>query len=242
MPALRLDGIETSYGGVRALRGVSLEVQAERIAAILGSNGAGKTTILRTISGLVTPARGEVLLDGRPITGLAPQRIVALGVSQVPERREIFPELTVAEHLMLGAYLRSNRAEIRADIARMYDLFPVLASRQRQLASTLSGGEQQMLVIARALMARPKVLLLDEPSLGLAPTMIERIFDAIRALPASHHCAILLVEQNTQIALDVADFAYVLETGAVALAGPAADLARDPQVQQAYLGGNVAEV
>ncbi len=232
---LRLDGIETFYGRIQALRGVSLEVREREIVALIGGNGAGKTTTLRTISGLVRPARGRVTFDGTDITAVTPDEIVRLGVVQVPEGRRIFPRMTVLENLQLGAYARSDQREVRADMDAVFALFPRLAERRGQKGATLSGGEQQMLAIGRAMMARPSVLLLDEPSLGLSPILVETIFEVIvdinkRGVP------ILLIEQNARKALQVAARAYVLETGSVVKEGPASALLADDDVRKAYLG------
>jgi branched-chain amino acid transport system ATP-binding protein len=232
---LRLDRVEVSYGGVRALRGVSLEVKQGEVVALLGSNGAGKTTALRAISGVVAPAAGSISLDGQAIHGLAPEQVVRLGVAHVPEGRQIFPELTVEENLLIGSYCRKDRAEVRAQVAALFARFPSLAQRRRQPGANLSGGEQQMLAIARALMAAPRLLLLDEPSMGLAPKVVYQVFEVVRGLKAEG-VTVLLVEQNARMALSVADRAYVLENGAVALAGKAADLKNDPAVQRTYLG------
>jgi branched-chain amino acid transport system ATP-binding protein len=231
---LELRNVHVSYGSIRALNGVSLEVQAGEVVALIGSNGAGKSTTLKTISGLLRPRQGTIHWQGQEITRLAPDRIVALGISHCPEGRRIFAGLTVDENLRLVAVVRGG-ADSRSDLEWIYRLFPVLQTRGQQPGGTLSGGEQQMLAIGRALMSRPRLLLLDEPSLGLAPLLVERIFEVIDTLKR-RGTTMLLVEQNVHHALDVADRAYVLETGQVTLAGQAAALKHDPQVEHSYLG------
>ena len=231
---LGLDGVSVAYGKRRALDGVSLTVAAGEIVTLLGANGSGKSTTLRTISGLVCPSAGRVVFDGRDITRAAPDAIVAAGVGHVPEGREIFPEFTVRENLLVGGHT-APRAAVAEATERAFVLFPVLGQRARQLAGTLSGGEQQMLAIARALMIRPRLLLLDEPSLGLSPRLAREIFDVIARLNAEG-TTILLVEQNARRALALASRAYVLETGRVVVAGPARELAVDPRIRAAYLG------
>jgi branched-chain amino acid transport system ATP-binding protein len=236
---LEVAGVSAGYGRLLALRDVSLEVPAGRVAAVIGANGAGKTTLLRVISGLLPPRSGCVRLDGQDITGWPPERVVASGVAHVPERRQLFGSMRVEDNLLLGAYLRLRREPRRAveeDLERVYALFPRLRERRRQVAATLSGGEQQMLAIGRALMARPRVLLLDEPSLGLAPLLVRELFRVIRRLRDEGYTA-LLVEQNAHQALRVADVAYVMETGTVTLRGPGSELLARPEVQAAYLGG-----
>ena len=233
---LRLDKVSVSYGGVQALRGVSLEVRQGEVVALLGANGAGKTTTLRAISGVVNPAAGQILLDGKPIHQLPPEQVVRHGVAHVPEGRQIFPELTVEENLVIGSYARRDRSGVREQMESLYLRFPALKHRRRQPGSTLSGGEQQMLAIARALMAAPRLLLLDEPSMGLAPKVVQQVFQVVRRLNADG-VTVLLVEQNARMALGVAHRAYVLENGAVALSGEAADLRQNPDVQRAYMGG-----
>ena len=230
---LELKDIQVFYGGIRALSGVSLRVEQGELVALIGSNGAGKSTTLKTISGLLRPRAGGVIYQGREITRAATDRIVELGISHCPEGRRIFGGLTVRENLLLGAVRR--RGDVAADLERVYELFPRLKERLSQAGGTLSGGEQQMLAIGRALMSRPALLLLDEPSLGLAPLMVEHIFEVIRELKRQG-TTMLLVEQNIHHALDVADRAYVMETGRVTLEGPAAELKRNPQVEQSYLG------
>jgi branched-chain amino acid transport system ATP-binding protein len=228
----------TFYGRIRALDHVSLKVEAGEIVCLIGANGAGKTTLLNTISGMVTARQGEVVLDGRPITKLAAEQIVGLGISHVPERRQVFGSLTVLENLTLGAYSRARRdgqAAIKQDIEQVFMFFPALKPRSRQLAGTLSGGEQQMLAVGRGLMARPKLMLLDEPSLGLAPLIVQEIFHILAEL-RRQGTTILLVEQNARAALRVADRGYVLENGRVALSGTAGELAENENLQRAYLG------
>lgn len=233
---LRLSEVDVSYGMVGALRHVSMEVRRGEIVALLGANGAGKTTTLRAISGVVRPASGSIEFEGTPIDGLSPERIVSLGIVQAPEGRQVFPELSVKENLLIGTYSRRDRARIPEDFARVYEHFPVLKEREAQPAGTLSGGEQQMLAIGRALMASPKVLLLDEPSLGLAPMVTRQIFQIIKALNAEGTTT-LLVEQNARLALAASDRAYILETGSVVLSGPSDELLESEEVKRSYLGG-----
>jgi branched-chain amino acid transport system ATP-binding protein len=234
-PLLEIRGLQVAYGDVTALWDVSLDVPAGAIVALLGSNGAGKTTTLRTVSGLLRPRAGAIRLDGEDLTALPPHAIVALGLGHVPEGRRIWPGMSVLEHLRLGAFPRSARAHRDASLERVLALFPRLRERRGQAAGTLSGGEQQMLAIGRALMGRPRLLLLDEPSLGLAPRVVAELFETIAAVNRDG-VAVLLVEQNAHQALEVAGHAYVLETGRVARAGPAAALLDDPDVKEAYLG------
>jgi branched-chain amino acid transport system ATP-binding protein len=237
---LELTDVDVRYGNIRALRGVSLRVDQGELVALIGSNGAGKTTTMRTISGLLRPTEGAITFEGADIARAATDRIVALGISHCPEGRRIFGGLTVAENLRLGAVSRSDRRAIAEDLEMVLGLFPLLKERLSHAGGTLSGGEQQMLAIGRALMSRPRLLLLDEPSLGLAPLMVERIFATIGELKAQGR-TILLVEQNVHHALDIADRAYVMETGRITLEGPAAVLRHDPKVEQSYLGvGGVA--
>jgi len=232
---LQIKDLVVRYGTIEALHGVSLSVEQGKIVTLIGANGAGKSTILRAVSGLVRPAEGTVQFEGATITGVAPHKIVRRGLSQVPEGRGIFANLTVAENLKLGGYIRTDHKALAADVDRAMSLFPRLKERWRQNAGTLSGGEQQMLAIARALAARPKLLLLDEPSLGLAPQIVLTIFRIIREINSSG-TTILLVEQNAHMALSVAHDAYVLEVGKVAMSGPAAELAQSDKVRKAYLG------
>ncbi len=234
MALLEVDSIHTYYGSIEALRGVSLEVGAGEVVTMIGSNGAGKSTTLRSISGLSPPRKGSIRFDGRDITTMPPSRIVGLGISQVPEGRRCFPRMSVHENLELGAYLRAG-TDLSEDLERVYELFPVLAERREQKAGTMSGGEQQMLAIGRAMMARPRLLLLDEPSMGIAPILVERIYRTIAEISASG-TTILLVEQNANYALGVSQRGYVLETGAVALSGESASLRENPDVRKAYLG------
>lgn len=233
---LKVSEVHASYGPVLALRGVSLEVPAGSIVAVLGANGAGKSSMLRAISGLLRPSLGTIEFEGRRIDRLAPERIVQMGISQAPEGRQIFTELTVMENLRLGAYTRNDGKEIKQDLEKVFSYFPVLGERRKQEAGTLSGGEQQMLCIGRALMAKPKMLLLDEPSLGLAPMLVREIFDIIKAVNEQDGITVLLVEQNANMALGVAQYGYVLETGEVALHETAENLRRDESVRHAYLG------
>jgi branched-chain amino acid transport system ATP-binding protein len=227
--------VHVSYGEIPALKGVALEVRQGEIVTLLGNNGAGKTTTLRTISGLLVPTRGTLTLEGEPLGGVPPHAVVRRGIAHVPEGRRIFNRLTVRENLTMGAYTRNDTAVIASDLERVFTLFPRLQERVTQTAGTLSGGEQQMLAIGRALMARPRLLLLDEPSMGLAPVLVEQIFDTVRDIN-KQGTTILLVEQNAAMALAVAQRGYVLETGAIVLSGTAAELADNPEVRRAYLG------
>ncbi|TME31094.1 MAG: ABC transporter ATP-binding protein [Chloroflexi bacterium] len=233
---LRIDNLSVYYGGIQALKDVSLHLETGELLAIIGANGAGKTTLLRTLSGVLKARSGSIRFEGKELTRLSPFDIVALGIAHSPEGRQLFGGLTVLENLKLGAVQRTDRAAIEQDLARTFELFPVLKERRLQRAGTLSGGEQQMLAIGRALMARPRLLLLDEPSLGLAPLLVERIFGVIARLKAER-VTLLLVEQNARMALNVADRAYVMETGRIKLRGTAAELAANPEVERAYLGG-----
>ena len=235
---LALDGLDVYYGEIHALRGVALDVRGGEIVTLLGNNGAGKSTTLKTISGLLAPRRGSVVFDGRVLGGVPAHEIVARGIAHVPEGRRIFNRLTVRENLAMGAYLR-NDGDIEADLDRVFELFPRLKERVSQVAGTLSGGEQQMLAIGRALMARPRLLLLDEPSMGLAPVLVEQIFATIGSINAQG-TTILLVEQNAAMALSIAHRGYVLETGAVVLSGTAGQLAENAEVRRAYLGSGAA--
>lgn len=234
---LRLNNVKVDYGKVSALKGISLTLPFGQIATLLGANGAGKSTTLRTISALVRPSGGSIELEGKRIDALSPSEIVRLGISQSPEGREIFTDLTVRENLMMGAYTRSDRKEVKADLKSVFNYFPVLAERQQQISGTLSGGEQQMLCIGRSLLSKPHYLLLDEPSLGLAPKIVRQIFDIVKAINRTG-VAILLVEQNVNLALRVAKYAYVLETGSVTLEGETTSLHKSELVRKAYLGGN----
>jgi len=232
---LQLNAVRAGYGAIEVLKGISLEVREGEIVTIIGANGAGKTTTLMCISGINRPAAGAISFDGRDLGGLAPHEIVRLRLAQSPEGRKIFPRLTVLENLELGAITRRDPAGIRKDLDHVYSLFPILRERAKQAGGTLSGGEQQMLAVARALMARPKLLLLDEPSLGLAPLIVAKIFEVIRQLN-SEGIAVLLVEQNARMALKLAHRGYVLETGSITISGPAAELLNDQRIKDAYLG------
>lgn len=234
---LEIKNLAVNYGAIAALHGISLSVPDGQIVTLIGANGAGKTTTLKTISGLLKPASGEIIYGGQNIAGTPPHRIVARGVSQSPEGRMIFANLTVHENLQLGAYLEKNRETIRRELGRVFALFPRLKEREKQIAGTLSGGEQQMLAIGRALMSRPRLLLLDEPSLGLAPLLVKTIFEKIVEINREQKLTILLVEQNANLALEISHFAYVLETGKVVLQGSSAELRQNPKVKSAYLGG-----
>lgn len=232
---LELKNVHTYYGNIHALKGISLTVNKGEIVTLIGSNGAGKTTTLRTIQGILKPREGQIIFEGEELQKIPPHEIVKRGVSQSPEGRLIFPRMTVKENLEMGAYQRTDRDGIAEDLEKVFKLFPRLKERISQRGGTLSGGEQQMLSMGRALMARPRVMLLDEPSMGLAPILVDQIFDIIRELH-SEGVTILLVEQNARIALSVADRGYVLETGEIALSGPAKDLLHSPEVKAAYLG------
>jgi branched-chain amino acid transport system ATP-binding protein len=235
-PMLTVENIHVYYGNIAAVKGISLDVMKGEIVTLIGSNGAGKSTTMRAISGLVSPRRGSISFEGRKISGMPGHQVTALGISQSPEGRRIFGRMTVDENLDLGAFLRNDKDEILADRDRVYDLFPRLKERVHQKAGTLSGGEQQMLAVARALMGRPRLLMLDEPSMGLAPLLVELIFNTIKQI-REQGMTILLVEQNALAALDVADRAYVLESGVIKQTGKAADLAASDEVRKAYLGG-----
>lgn len=234
---LDIQDLNVHYGHIHALKGVSLQVAKNEIVTLIGSNGAGKSTTLNAIAGLVRISSGHILYKGEEITGLAAHKVVARGISMSPEGREVFSALTVEENLRLGAYTRRNKSEIEEGFQRVLDLFPRLKERMKQLAGTLSGGEQQMLAIGRALMASPELLLLDEPSMGLAPNLVMLIFDLIESV-REQGVTILLIEQNANMSLSVADRAYVLETGNVVLSGKAQELADDPRVKKAYLGSD----
>ena len=233
---LEIKDLNVHFGVIHALKGISLSVQDGEIVTLIGANGAGKTTTLRTISGLKKPTSGSILLDGKDITHTTPRDRVKMGMSQVPEGRRVFPEMTVLENLELGAYLRRDRAGIAQDLKMVYERFPRLADRKRQAAGTLSGGEQQMLAMGRALMSRPKILFLDEPSMGLAPLLVQEIFDIIKDINQSG-TTILLVEQNASMALQIANRAYVMETGSIVLSGTGEELSNSDDIKKAYLGG-----
>jgi len=236
MALLELNDVHTYYGAIHALRGVSISIDEGEIVTLIGSNGAGKSTTLRTISGLVRPRQGEIIFDGKRIDGMRPHLIVELGVCQSPEGRRVFSRMTIQENLEMGAFSRKDKAEMSADFERVYELFPRLKERIAQKAGTLSGGEQQMLAIGRALMAKPKLLLLDEPSMGLAPILVEQIFSIIQTIN-SQGTTVLLIEQNASMALRIAKRGYILQTGEIVLSDEAAALARNPAVREAYLGG-----
>ena len=235
MTLLRVEGISVFYGDLQALWDVSLTVEEGEIVSIVGANGAGKTTTLRTIAGFIKPARGDVVFEGERITGLPPHRVARMGISYVPAEREIFPNMTVMDNLLLGAYTNKSARSYEESLEAVFQIFPVLAERRRQLAGTMSGGEQQMLAIARGLMSSPRLLMLDEPSTGLAPKLVEELFRTIRRI-SEGGLTILLVEQNLKQALELADRAYVLETGRVKLHGTGEELLRNPLVKKAYLG------
>ena len=234
---LKIENIDVYYGAIHALKSVTISVEAGEIVAVIGANGAGKSTILKTISGLLRPKRGIITYEGKRIDNISPHRIVELGISQVPEGRKIFANLTVMENLDMGAYARKDKTKTADDIQRVFTLFPRLKERKTQRGGTLSGGEQQMLSIARALMARPRLLLMDEPSLGLAPILVEQIFATIRQIN-SEGTTILLVEQNAAMALQVSNRGYVMETGRITMCDKACLLAQDEKVKKAYLGGD----
>ena len=232
---LTLENISVSYGAIKALKGVSMHVEKGEVVTLIGANGAGKTTTLRTITGLLSPTEGRILFEGAEISGRPTHQLVARGISMSPEGRGVFANLTVRENLQMGAYLKTNKREIAEDLERGFHMFPRLKERESQKAGTLSGGEQQMLAMARALMSRPRLLLLDEPSLGLAPLVVHTIFEAIDEIRGKG-TTILLVEQNAHAALKHSDRAYVLETGRIVMEGPSKDLAADPRIKEAYLG------
>jgi branched-chain amino acid transport system ATP-binding protein len=233
---LKIENIDVFYGAIHALKGISVEVKEGEIVTLIGANGAGKSTILRTISGLLKPKVGQVNFEGKNIAGAAAQGIVKLGISQVPEGRRVFANMSVLENLELGAYIRNDNKGIQEDMEKVFLRFPRLSERRSQLAGTLSGGEQQMLAMGRALMSRPRLLLLDEPSMGLAPLLVREIFSIIKEINASG-TTVLLVEQNAHMALSIAHRAYVLETGRITLSGDAKELAASEEIRKAYLGG-----
>jgi branched-chain amino acid transport system ATP-binding protein len=235
MALLEIDDIHVFYDNIEALKGVSISVEANQIVALVGANGAGKTTTLRAASGLLQPRAGDIRLDGESLGGVAPHEIAAMGLLQAPEGRRIFARLTIEENLAMGAFTRRDRKAVAEDKERMLTLFPRLRERLKQVAGTLSGGEQQMVATARALMGRPRVLLMDEPSMGLAPTLVDQVFETIRTINAQG-VTILLVEQNALMALDIANFAYVMESGRIVLSGSGKDLIDDEMVRRAYLG------
>ncbi|MBY0576679.1 MAG: ABC transporter ATP-binding protein [Gallionellaceae bacterium] len=233
---LEIHDLQVAYGGIHAVKGVTLQIAPGELVALIGSNGAGKTTTLKTLAGLLHPVSGQIRYDGKDLHNIAAHQRVAMGITLVPEGRGIFARLTVQENLQMGAYSRNGQHEIAADLARMYELFPRLAERKDQLAGTLSGGEQQMAAMARALMSRPRLLMLDEPSMGLAPLMVQKIFETVRDI-AALGMSILLVEQNARLALQAAQRGYVMESGAITLAGASGELLGSEAVQRAYLGG-----
>ncbi len=233
---LKVNEVDVYYGAIHALKKLSLEVENGSIVTLIGANGAGKTTVLKTISGILRPTRGKVIFKDQDITRVAPEKIVALGISQVPEGRRVFQTMSVMENLEMGAFLRTNKKEIQNDIENVFTRFPRLKERRKQLAGTLSGGEQQMLAIGRALMAQPELLLMDEPSMGLAPLLVKEIFEIIQDIN-SKGTTVLLVEQNAYMALSIADKAYVIETGDIVLQGTAEELLKSEEVKSAYLGG-----
>ncbi len=233
---LKLKNLQTFYGNIQALKDVSIEISEGEIITLIGANGAGKTTTLMSVCGIVPPRSGDILFRGKPIHDLSPNQIVALGISQVPEGRRIFPYLTVMENLDMGAFLRADKDKIKQDMEYIFELFPILAERRHQAGGTLSGGEQQMLAISRALMARPMLLLMDEPSLGLAPLIVKQIFEIIKKVNTENNTTIFLVEQNANLALKVAHRGYVMETGRITLTDSAEKLLADEKVKKAYLG------
>ncbi|MBV8765813.1 MAG: ABC transporter ATP-binding protein [Hyphomicrobiales bacterium] len=235
MALLEIDAIHVFYDNIEALKGVTFSVDTKQIVTLVGANGAGKSTTLRAISGILHPRSGDIRLDGESLSGVAPHEIAALGLMQVPEGRRIFARLTVEENLAMGAFRRRDRQAVAEDKERMMTLFPRLRERQKQVAGTLSGGEQQMVATARALMGRPRVLLMDEPSMGLSPVMVENVFETIRTIN-EQGVTVLLVEQNALLALSIADYAYVMESGRIVLTGRGKDLLDDEKVQRAYLG------
>ncbi len=236
MALLDVKNMEVSYGPINVAKGISFSIEEGSIVTILGANGAGKTTVLRTISGLIEPEKGKVLFEGNEIQGLEPEVIVKMGISHVPEGREVFPDLSVHKNLMMGAFIRKDSRGVADDLKRVYDYFPVLKEREKQLSYTLSGGEQQMLVIGRAFMSRPKLLLLDEPSLGLAPLLVKNIFDIIKRINEQEKTTILLVEQNARMALAVAQHGYILEVGRIVMDDTTERLRENEDVKEFYLG------
>jgi branched-chain amino acid transport system ATP-binding protein len=233
---LELQNVETFYGNIQALKSISMEIAQGEIVTLIGANGAGKSTTLMSISGVVPPRAGEIRFEGQSINGMPPNAIVSMGISQVPEGRRIFPYLTVLENLDMGAFLRDDKTEIKSDLDYIFELFPILAERRHQAGGTLSGGEQQMLAISRALMARPRLLLLDEPSLGLAPLVVKRIFEIVKKINSENNTTVFLVEQNANLALKTAHRGYVMENGRIIMADAAANLLVNEDVRKAYLG------
>ena len=234
---LEIKDLNVYYGVIHALKGISLTVNEGEIVTLIGANGAGKTTTLRTISGLNKASSGHILLEGKDITELSAPKRVGMRLSQVPEARRIFPAMTIVENLEMGAYLRKDKAEIKKDMEHVYELFPILGNRKKQAAGTLSGGEQQMLAMGRALMSRPKILLMDEPSMGLAPLLVKEIFNIIKDIN-SEGTTILLIEQNAKMALSIANRAYVIETGSIVMSGTGEELSKSDEIKKSYLGGD----
>ncbi|MFG2866337.1 ABC transporter ATP-binding protein [Streptomyces sp. NPDC048338] len=232
---LEVEDLRVAYGKIEAVKGISFSVEAGQVVSLIGTNGAGKTTTLRTLSGLIKPTSGKITFDGQELNGIPAHKVVSLGMAHSPEGRHIFPRLSIAENLQLGAFLRKDKDGIEKDIERAYDLFPILGERRKQAAGTLSGGEQQMLAMGRALMSQPKLLMLDEPSMGLSPIMMQKIMSTIATLKAEG-MTILLIEQNAQAALSLADYGYVLEVGTIKLSGTGQDLLHDDDVRKTYLG------
>jgi branched-chain amino acid transport system ATP-binding protein len=235
MTLLELTGLEVAYGGIKAVKGIDLAVGKGELVCLIGANGAGKTTTLKAVCGLVPPRAGRVRYEGQDITGTPSYRLVERGLAMVPEGRGVFRQLTVEENLAMGAFIRNDKQAVRRDLEHVFQIFPRLAERRAQSGGTLSGGEQQMLAIGRALMSRPNLLLLDEPSMGLAPLLVQRIFETVRAI-SREGVTILLIEQNARLALEISSRGYVMESGTITLAGPAAELLADPKVREAYLG------
>lgn len=233
---LKIDNLESYYGPIMAIRGVSLEVRQGQIVTVLGANGAGKTTLLKTISGIMDPEKGSISLDGEIIQGLEPDKVVQKGITHVPEGRELFPLLTVEDNLLMGAYTRNDSTGIAHDLEIVYDYFPILRDRRKQEAGTLSGGQQQMVAIGRGLMARPKIMLLDEPSLGLSPLLVKEIFSIVKRLNSEQGVTMILVEQNAKVALDLAHYGYVMELGRIVMDGEAEKLSSSKDIQEFYLG------
>jgi branched-chain amino acid transport system ATP-binding protein len=234
---LEIRDLKVNYGAITALHGISLQIKQGDVVTLIGANGAGKTTTLKAISGLLKPRGGQILYEGREITNLPPHQLVRLGIAQVPEGRMVFANLTVRENLMMGAYLQRDKGAIGRELEFVFGMFPRLQERENQMAGTLSGGEQQMLAISRALMSKPRFLMMDEPSLGIAPLLVKTIFEKIVEINRRHGITVLLVEQNANLALEISRYGYVLETGRVILQGDSSELRRNPQVKSAYLGG-----
>jgi branched-chain amino acid transport system ATP-binding protein len=234
---LEIRDLKVNYGAITALHGISLQIKQGDVVTLIGANGAGKTTTLKAISGLLKPRGGQILYEGREITNLPPHQLVRLGIAQVPEGRMVFANLTVRENLMMGAYLQRDKGAIGRELEFVFGMFPRLQERENQMAGTLSGGEQQMLAISRALMSKPRFLMMDEPSLGIAPLLVKTIFEKIVEINRRHGITVLLVEQNANLALEISRYGYVLETGRVILQGDSSELRRNPQVKNAYLGG-----